>query len=129
MSFTWPGIPPSSTVLHRDWARAGITQFEAEFPASLEGKVSPEEFRETIDEVNHLLRCADNYGVCGYLEGLVACASFFSIYICYEGRSAGFARQLKEFLKEQNRSIYAKAGLEWKNPFDNGLLYLEISEN
>lgn len=90
--------------------------FNSEFPASLVGKVSREEFAKTIVRINSLLREQQSLSAkLLVIGGLFCCCSFgFSLVwpsIALKKRSK---MNLEKFLATENSRLYSKLGMNWK---------------
>lgn len=90
--------------------------FSAEFPSSLIGRVSREEFDRTMRRVNSLLKDQQSLSAKILLfGGLCCCCSLgFSLIwpsIALKKRSK---TSLEKFLASENSRLYSKLGLNWK---------------
>lgn len=90
--------------------------FVAEFPSSLIGRISKEEFDKTMRRVNSLLREQQTLSAKLLLfGGLCCCCSFgFSLVwpsIALKKRSK---MSLEKLLASENNRLYSKLGLNWK---------------
>lgn len=90
--------------------------FSDEFPASLIGRVSKEEFEKTMRRINNLLRDQQSLSAKLLLfGGLCCCCSLgFSLVwpsIALKKRSK---MSLEKFLANENNRLYTKLGLNWK---------------
>lgn len=90
--------------------------FSAEFPSSLIGRVSREEFDKTMKRINSLLKDQQSLSAKLLLfGGLCCCCSLgFSLIwpsIILKKRSKS---SLEKFLANENNRLYSKLGLNWK---------------
>eukprot|EP01100_Stratorugosa_tubuloviscum_P009431 TRINITY_DN3969_c0_g1_i1.p1 TRINITY_DN3969_c0_g1~~TRINITY_DN3969_c0_g1_i1.p1 ORF type:complete len:130 (-),score=29.51 TRINITY_DN3969_c0_g1_i1:112-501(-) len=115
----------TEVTIERDYTKGILTQFEENFPEELSGKISSEEFKSIIQNINGLFRRAETYDYCGFLESLIGCATCFTLYICYRPRYSRILGQLDRFLINENEKLKSK-GVEWLNPFSNGLLHITV---
>uniref|UniRef100_A0A7S4KGN6 Ras modification protein ERF4 n=1 Tax=Paramoeba aestuarina TaxID=180227 RepID=A0A7S4KGN6_9EUKA len=123
----WPGIPPTSVLIPRDYEESHYIKFHTQFPVDLNGAIDEDIYQNTIETINQILHQADEYNLFTFLEGLVACSTFWTIYLCYGSTHARIKRQLDEFLENENTKNYNANGYHINCPLKNGLLFIEIS--
>eukprot|EP01102_Stenamoeba_stenopodia_P010883 TRINITY_DN3319_c0_g1_i1.p1 TRINITY_DN3319_c0_g1~~TRINITY_DN3319_c0_g1_i1.p1 ORF type:complete len:125 (+),score=8.25 TRINITY_DN3319_c0_g1_i1:461-835(+) len=120
-------MPYDEVYVERDYTHGTLTQFNANsYPYSqLQGKITEEEFKTFIGRVNALFKQAETYNCWTCLEAFMGCASFFTLYLCYENRYEKMLKRLDVLIQQENTRIRDK-GVEWLNPVKNGLLHLII---
>jgi len=68
-------------VIQRDYSRGTLTRFDETYPADLQGKVTPEEYKGTIDQINDYFLEAETIDFSTFLDGCLGCLSLFSIFL------------------------------------------------
>uniref|UniRef100_A0A0N5AGL9 Ras modification protein ERF4 n=1 Tax=Syphacia muris TaxID=451379 RepID=A0A0N5AGL9_9BILA len=113
--------------VQRDYSKGLGVQFEVRYPAGLEGKISEETWRNTIETLNEHYNKAEKVCCSTVMETLIGC---FSCYISRIFSKTQYEKQLveiKRFIDEQNETIYIPAGLHLTDPIERGMRVFEIS--
>lgn len=76
--------PKEQVIICRDYRLGTVTRFYEVMPKELEGKVTPNEFQHTVGGINQIFFEAESFGANTIFEGILACATFFTIYFCME---------------------------------------------
>ncbi|XP_067937884.1 golgin subfamily A member 7-like [Watersipora subatra] len=122
------GIPAGSikAFVQRDYSDGMAVKFEKIFPRELEGKVSRENFEQTVDYINRLYAEAEKLSCASCCEGCVACLTSYLFLCCV---TTGYEKKVADaaaFIAEQNRSIYIPKGVYVVDPMLRGLRVLEF---
>lgn len=90
--------------------------FIKEFPQSLIGRVSREEFEHTMDSVNSLLRQQQSMNAKIILVGCLCCCCSFGCSLLWPSVALRKRTKasLEKLLANENNRLYRKLGLEWK---------------
>lgn len=90
--------------------------FSSDFPSALIGKVSKEEFRNTMAKVNSLLRDQQSLSAKLLLFGALCCCCSFGISLVWP--SVALKKRSKtsiqKFLASENSRLYSKLGMNWR---------------
>ncbi|XP_052793602.1 cysteine-rich hydrophobic domain-containing protein 2-like [Mya arenaria] len=90
-------------------------RFNAEFPTHLNGKVAPEEFRETVLRINSTLKKALPVNVKWLLCGCICCCCTLGCslwpVVCLNKRTR---HSMEKVLDWENSHLYHKLGLHWR---------------
>ncbi|XP_068175621.1 golgin subfamily A member 7-like isoform X1 [Antennarius striatus] len=92
--------------------------------------ISPVErslFEDTVKTLNDYYAEAEQVGGGSYLEGGVACATAYLIFLCMETRYEKVLRKVAAYIQEQNQKVYAPRGLLISDPVQRGMRVIEIS--
>eukprot|EP00064_Thunnus_orientalis_P009369 superscaffoldBa00001184_g9393 len=89
-------------------------------------------FEDTVKTLNNYYAEAEKIGGQSYLEGCLACATAYLIFLCMETRYEKVLKKIAKYIQEQNEKIYAPRGLLITDPIERGmrvvsLLSIEIS--
>ncbi|KAK9746691.1 Golgin subfamily A member 7/ERF4 family [Popillia japonica] len=89
-------------------------KFSSELPSTLHSRVAPEEYKETIDKINRVLRKNLPTNARLLFFGCFFCCCTFGCsfwpVICSSRRTL---RLLHRLLERENRNLYYKLGLRW----------------
>ncbi|XP_053210905.1 cysteine-rich hydrophobic domain-containing protein 2-like [Panonychus citri] len=90
--------------------------FSNEYPTSLIGKVSREEFEGTINRVNNLLKSHHSINARLLLVGCLCCCCSFGCSLLWPtlALSKRTRSALEKLLYSENNRLYHKLGLNWK---------------
>ncbi|CAD5217521.1 unnamed protein product [Bursaphelenchus okinawaensis] len=91
------------------------SQFDADFPTALTGRLAPEELRDTMQRINYVLQKKMHSHICWLVCGVMFCCctlgcSFWPL-ICMSRRTI-FA--LEKALDYENQQLYNRLGLHWR---------------
>ncbi|PKU30144.1 hypothetical protein llap_19553 [Limosa lapponica baueri] len=70
--------------VQRDYSEGTTCQFQTKFPAELESRIERQLFEETVKTLNSFYAEAEKIGGSSYLEGCLACATAYFIFLCME---------------------------------------------
>jgi len=112
--------------VERDYSIGGEgCQFWSGWIMELEGRITPTEFQNTLNEFNQVLGSAhDPYKSC--CDNCVAVLTFYLSPLVF---GSHYDREMKRFTKlidRANRELYNPAGLNILNPRKSAFLFLEI---
>lgn len=90
--------------------------FSSEYPPSLIGKASKEEFEATINRINNLLRSHHSTNARLLLVGCLCCCCSFGCSLLWPtlALSKRTRSALEKLLANENNRLYNKLGLNWR---------------
>eukprot|EP01088_Endostelium_zonatum_P017716 TRINITY_DN5366_c0_g1_i1.p1 TRINITY_DN5366_c0_g1~~TRINITY_DN5366_c0_g1_i1.p1 ORF type:complete len:148 (+),score=21.76 TRINITY_DN5366_c0_g1_i1:41-484(+) len=112
--------------IDRDYSTGIIPKFDETFPPALAERITEGEYMKTITAINRYLYDAEKLSFLSILQSCIGCATFFTYYLVFNGRSRNNMKKLDEFLESENKNVYHNKGVIWLNPLPNGLLYMQI---
>ncbi|MBN3326716.1 GOG7B protein, partial [Atractosteus spatula] len=107
--------------IQRDYSEGTICQFQTKFPAELDSRIERTFFEETVKTLNSYYAEAEKIGGQSYLEGCLACATAYIIFLCMETRYEKVLKKISRYIQEQNEKIYAPRGLLITDPIERGM--------
>ncbi|XP_016360622.1 golgin subfamily A member 7B-like [Sinocyclocheilus anshuiensis] len=113
--------------IQRDYRDGTICKFQTKFPAELDSRIERSLFEETLKTLNCYYAEAEKIGSQSYLEGCLACATAYIIFLCMETRYEMILKKISMYIQEQNEKIYAPRGLLLTDPVERGMRVIEIS--
>ncbi|XP_064419197.1 golgin subfamily A member 7B [Latimeria chalumnae] len=113
--------------VQRDYSEGTMCQFQTKFPAELESRIERRLFEETVKTLNGYYTEAELIGGRSYLEGCLACATAYIIFLCMETCYEKVLKKISAYIQEQNEKIYAPRGLLITDPIERGMRVIEIS--
>eukprot|EP01111_Echinosteliopsis_oligospora_P017557 TRINITY_DN7656_c0_g1_i1.p1 TRINITY_DN7656_c0_g1~~TRINITY_DN7656_c0_g1_i1.p1 ORF type:complete len:124 (+),score=31.25 TRINITY_DN7656_c0_g1_i1:91-462(+) len=112
--------------IQRDYTHGMLTQFDEAYPDALLGKITPEEYRRTIEQINEYFKEAETIDSTTIIEGCLGCLSLFTLFLCRDDKYKKTINRFNEYLAEQNETVYRPRGVALINPFSNGLLHIDL---
>ncbi|KAJ3150787.1 Golgin sub A member 7B [Geranomyces michiganensis] len=103
-----------------------VTQFTLLFPPELQGRVEPAVLRDTVEQINAMLRKASMVSVRTVVSNLLACLTLYITDMCRKTKTAKTMDRISKFVKTQNQKYFLPAGLQIVDPRKTGLLHLDI---
>uniref|UniRef100_A0A7M4F634 Golgin A7 family member B n=1 Tax=Crocodylus porosus TaxID=8502 RepID=A0A7M4F634_CROPO len=70
--------------VQRDYSDGTMCQFQTKFPPELDSRIERQLFEETVKTLNNYYAEAEKIGGSSYLEGCLACATAYFIFLCME---------------------------------------------
>uniref|UniRef100_A0A4W6CB02 Golgin A7 family member B n=2 Tax=Lates calcarifer TaxID=8187 RepID=A0A4W6CB02_LATCA len=113
--------------IQRDYSEGTVCRFQTKFPSELDNRIERTLLEETVKTLNSYYVEAEKIGGQSYLEGCLACATAYIIFLCMETRYEKVLRKISGYIQEQNEKIYAPRGLLLTDPIERGMRVLEIS--
>ncbi|KAM4607459.1 golgin subfamily A member 7B-like [Polymixia lowei] len=113
--------------VQRDYSEGTVCRFQTKFPSELDSRIERTLFEETVKTLNSYYVEAEKIGGQSYLEGCLACATAYIIFLCLETRYEKVLKKISGYIQEQNEKIYAPRGLLLTDPIDRGMRVIEIS--
>ncbi|KAJ8404913.1 hypothetical protein AAFF_G00333000 [Aldrovandia affinis] len=113
--------------VQRDYTEGTVCKFQTKFPAELESRIERTLFEDTVKVLNNYYAEAEKIGGQSYLEGCLACATAYIIFLCMETRYEKVLKKISKYIQEQNEKIYAPRGLLITDPIERGMRVIEIS--
>ncbi|KAI9593482.1 hypothetical protein BDF19DRAFT_497685 [Syncephalis fuscata] len=95
-------------------------------PQVFDGRVTPEELRETIETLNRILAQGDEGTGRSFLRHSLSCAVFYLGFCCTQSDYQETLDKAQAFLVEENRRLYISRGLRWRDPRQTAFLHLEL---
>uniref|UniRef100_A0A8U7MPK4 Golgin A7 family member B n=2 Tax=Passeriformes TaxID=9126 RepID=A0A8U7MPK4_CORMO len=113
--------------VQRDYSDGTTCQFQTKFPPELESRIERQLFEETVKTLNGFYAEAEKIGGSSYLEGCLACATAYFIFLCMETHYEKVLKKISKYIQDQNEKIYAPRGLLLTDPLERGMRVIEIS--
>ncbi|KFO27157.1 Golgin subfamily A member 7B [Fukomys damarensis] len=113
--------------IQRDYSDGTICQFQTKFPPELDSRIERQLFEETVKTLNGFYAEAEKIGGSSYLEGCLACATAYFIFLCMETHYEKVLKKISRYIQEQNEKIFAPRGLLLTDPVERGMRVIEIS--
>ncbi|KAK5908480.1 hypothetical protein CgunFtcFv8_016537 [Champsocephalus gunnari] len=113
--------------VQRDYTEGTVCRFQAKFPSELDHRIERTLLEETVKTLNSYYVEAEKIGGQSYLEGCLACATAYIVFLCMETRYEKVLKKISGYIHEQNEKIYAPRGLLLTDPVERGMRVLEIS--
>ncbi|XP_051507773.1 golgin subfamily A member 7B-like [Myxocyprinus asiaticus] len=113
--------------VQRDYSDGTICKFQTKFPAELDSRIERSLFEETVKTLNIYYAEAEKIGGQSCLEGCLACATAYIIFLCMETRYEKILKKIGMYIQEQNEKIYTPRGLLLTDPIERGMRVIEIS--
>ncbi|KAK1333570.1 hypothetical protein QTO34_005955 [Cnephaeus nilssonii] len=107
--------------IQRDYSDGTICQFQTKFPPELDGRIERQLFEETVKTLNGFYAEAEKIGGSSYLEGCLACATAYFIFLCMETHYEKVLKKITRYIQEQNEKIFAPRGLLLTDPVERGM--------
>uniref|UniRef100_A0A8C5WUU4 Golgin A7 family member B n=1 Tax=Laticauda laticaudata TaxID=8630 RepID=A0A8C5WUU4_LATLA len=107
--------------IQRDYSDGTICQFQTKFPPELDSRIEQQLFEETVKTLNNFYAEAEKIGGSSYLEGCLACATAYFIFLCMETHYEKVLKKISKYIQEQNEKIYAPRGLLLTDPVERGM--------
>ena len=113
--------------IQRDYTDGMVPKFQDKLPQDLDNIISPDVFQETIHHLNSLYSDAEKLTPEAYWEGTFACLTGYIFLGCMDTRYKKNLKNVKEYIKDQNKRKYWPHGVIVKDPFPTGLRSIEIA--
>ncbi|KAM8852628.1 golgin subfamily A member 7B [Synchiropus picturatus] len=113
--------------IQRDYSEGTICRFQTKFPSELDNRIERTLLEETVKTLNSFYVEAEKVGGQSYMEGCLACATAYLVFLCMETRYEKVLKKISGYIQEQNERIYAPRGLLLTDPIERGMRVLEIS--
>ncbi|KAI5480339.1 hypothetical protein MNV49_000914 [Pseudohyphozyma bogoriensis] len=111
--------------VERDYSAGELCQFWSGWVWELEGRISPTDFQNTLNELNTVLLSAHD----PYKSAFDNCFAVLTLYMSPHILGSHYEREMDKFekiLERANREIYNPAGLNILSPRRTAFLFLEI---
>ncbi|KTG32535.1 hypothetical protein cypCar_00022766 [Cyprinus carpio] len=123
--------------IQRDYRDSTICKFQTKFPAELDSRIERSLFEETLKTLNCYYAEAEKIGGQSYLEGCLACATAYIIFLCMETRyekclfsdTPQILKKISMYIQEQNEKIYAPRGLLLTDPIERGMRVVSFANS
>lgn len=111
--------------IERDYASGEVVQFTPIYPLELEGRITPTQFHETINDINEILISA--YSIRhSFVYNFFAIATLQLSTLLVASHYTKEMRRLQEKIEELNTQLYNPVGLNILWPRNVAFLFLEI---
>nr|XP_057915139.1 golgin subfamily A member 7B isoform X1 [Doryrhamphus excisus] len=107
--------------IQRDYSEGTVCRFQTKFPSELDNRIERNLLEETVKTLNSYYVEAEKISGQSYLEGCLACATAYIIFLCMETRYEKVLRKITSYIQEQNEKIYAPRGLLLTDPIERGM--------
>ncbi|KAG5195926.1 hypothetical protein JEQ12_011562 [Ovis aries] len=107
--------------IQRDYSDGTICQFQTKFPPELDSRIERQLFEETVKTLNSFYAEAEKIGGSSYLEGCLACATAYFIFLCMETHYEKVLKKISRYIQEQNEKVFAPRGLLLTDPVERGM--------
>nr|XP_023402606.1 golgin subfamily A member 7B [Loxodonta africana] len=107
--------------IQRDYSEGTICQFQTKFPPELDSRIERQLFEETVKTLNSFYAEAEKIGGSSYLEGCLACATAYFIFLCMETHYEKVLKKISRYIQEQNEKVFAPRGLLLTDPVERGM--------
>ncbi|CAG6017179.1 unnamed protein product [Menidia menidia] len=107
--------------IQRDYSEGTVCRFQIKFPSELENRIERALLEQTLRTINSFYVEAEKIGGQSYLEGCLACATAYIIFLCMETRYEKVLKKISAYIQEQNEKIYAPRGLLLTDPVERGM--------
>uniref|UniRef100_A0A8C2ZI30 Golgin A7 family member B n=1 Tax=Cyclopterus lumpus TaxID=8103 RepID=A0A8C2ZI30_CYCLU len=114
--------------VQRDYSEGTVCRFQTKFPSELDNRIERTLLEETVKTLNSYYVEAEKIGGQSYLEGCLACATAYIVFLCMETRYEKVLKKISGYIKEQNEKIYAPRGLLLTDPTDRGMRVTETRD-
>ncbi|KAK9765286.1 hypothetical protein K7432_006515 [Basidiobolus ranarum] len=123
-----PQLPHSCGVIRveRDYSKGEGCQFSQEYPSELNDKITVETFRNTITQINGILRKAEYSWFRNSLDNIISCLSLYTYPLCFGSFYQKCMKELNQLIASENSELYLPAGLHIQDPRRTAFLFLEI---
>lgn len=111
--------------IERDYGGGELTQFSSIYPIELEGRITPTQFMETINDINELLISAHSARH-SFIYNFLAVATLHLSTLILTSHYDKEMRRLKQKIEGINTQIYNPVGLNILWPRNVAFLFLEI---
>lgn len=111
--------------IERDYAGGELTQFSSIYPIELDGRITPTQFMETINDINEILISAHSARH-SFIYNFLAVATLHLSTFVLTSHYDKEMRRLKQKIEGINTQIYNPVGLNILWPRNVAFLFLEI---
>uniref|UniRef100_A0A8C7KEE6 Golgin A7 family member B n=1 Tax=Oncorhynchus kisutch TaxID=8019 RepID=A0A8C7KEE6_ONCKI len=110
--------------IQRDYSQGTTCRFQTKFPSELDSRIERTLLEDTVKTLNSYYAEAEKMGGQSYMEGCLACATAYLIFLCMETRYEKMLKKISGYIQEQNEKIYAPRGLLLTDPIERGMRVL-----
>uniref|UniRef100_A0AAY5L2N6 Golgin subfamily A member 7/ERF4 domain-containing protein n=1 Tax=Esox lucius TaxID=8010 RepID=A0AAY5L2N6_ESOLU len=113
--------------IQRDYSEGTVCRFQTKFPSELDSRIERTLLEDTVKTLNTYYAEAEKMGGQSYMEGCLACATAYIIFLCMETHYEKVLKKISGYIQEQNEKIYAPRGLLLTDPIERGMRVMEVS--
>ncbi|KAF8330390.1 Golgin subfamily A member 7/ERF4 family-domain-containing protein [Cantharellus anzutake] len=111
--------------IERDYTAGELPQFLPTYPLELEGRITPTQFQETINDINEILISAYSTQA-AFWENLLAVATLYTSMLFIKTHYNKEMRRLKMLIDEKNAIMYHPQGLHIVWPRKSAFLFVSV---
>ncbi|KAH7884020.1 Golgin subfamily A member 7/ERF4 family-domain-containing protein [Phlebopus sp. FC_14] len=111
--------------IERDYGGGELVQFSPIYPLELEGRITPTQFHETINDINEILISAHGLGH-SFFYNFLAIVTLQLSTLVMTSHYTKEMRRLERKIDELNTQLYNPVGLNILWPWNVAFLFLEI---
>jgi hypothetical protein len=120
-----PGMGIPSIRIEREHRQDERYRFQVDpLPTVFDGRITPDELRDTITTLNNILAQGDEGTGKSFLRHSLACAIFYLGFCCTRSDYQETLDKAQAFLAEENRRLYLSRGLRWRDPRQTAFLHV-----
>ncbi|CEI98457.1 hypothetical protein RMCBS344292_12565 [Rhizopus microsporus] len=121
-------VPIKSIRIERDYSLGdGITRFYTNYPEDLQGLITPEQFKHTIEEVNRMMDYADRLSWKVILENIMETLTIYLWPVLFSTHYQRAIDRLHAFIDSENQNVYHPHNLSISDPVKSAFLFIEIN--
>uniref|UniRef100_A0A674A193 Golgin A7 family member B n=1 Tax=Salmo trutta TaxID=8032 RepID=A0A674A193_SALTR len=107
--------------IQRDYSQGTTCRFQTKFPSELDSRIERTLLEDTVKTLNSYYAEAEKMGGQSYMEGCLACATAYFIFLCMETHYEKMLKKISGYIQEQNEKLYAPRGLLLTDPIERGM--------
>lgn len=111
--------------VERDYSSGEVCQLWSGWIWELEGRVSPTDYQNTLNELNEVLASAHD-PTKSFIDNCLAVLTLYLSSLLVSSHYEREMRRLHSVLARANRDLYNPVGLNLLSPCENAFLFLEI---
>ncbi|KAI1727357.1 golgin subfamily A member 7/ERF4 family domain-containing protein [Ditylenchus destructor] len=113
--------------VERDYSQGLAVRFIKDFPSSLEGIVSRDDWEETIETINAEFTVAEQVCLASVAETVLGLFSCYISRLFFPTRYQKQLDKVRRYIDVQNKRIFLPVGLCLLDPMERGLRIIEIN--
>ncbi|KAL7416857.1 Golgin subfamily A member 7/ERF4 family-domain-containing protein [Mrakia frigida] len=118
-------VPREILRVERDFSSGDIAQFYTSYPLELEGRVTPSQFQDLINDINALLLQANSFSH-AVVDNVLMVVTFHLSLLVRQSHFEKELDRLERIIETKNIEIFNPAGLNVLSPRKKAFLFLEI---
>ena len=113
--------------VERDYSDGIIVKFVKDFPPTLEGIISHENWTETIEKINSHFANAEKVCLGSIVESTLGLCTCYISRLFIKTEYQKELVKLRAYIENQNRNIFLPVGLCIADPMERGLRIIEVN--